>query len=328
MLELSAIRRILERYPDVVVQSVEPLGGAGGYSGAAFWKVHSPDQVLCLRRWPKEHPSQDRLKEIHDVLSYVAENGFAKVTAPIPLPGGHTFVSDSGYLWELTHWLAGKADFHEMPHPERLDAALVALAEFHRGAASFVQTRGVPPGIAGRLRQLNGLCQGGVNEFTAALSKLNWPEFNRLAATVLQLFSTNAVETKRLLEIVSHFQVLLQPCIRDIWHDHVLFEGNEVSGFVDFGAMRVDHVACDISRLLGSFVGSDRQLWPRGLRAYESLRPLSDDEKVLVETYDRSTVLLSGVNWVQWIAVEGREFSDRRRVLKRMEDIVGRMSQM
>ena len=71
-------------------------------------------------------------------------------------------------------------------------------------------------------------------------------------------------------------QVTAQPCIRDIWHDHVLYVGAEVSGFVDFGALRMDHVAADISRLVGSLVGDDPHRRAAALAAYAATSPLTD----------------------------------------------------
>ena len=126
----------------------------------------------------------------------------------------------------------------------------------------------------------------------------------------------------------SHVRAPRQPCIRDIWHDHVLFQGDEVSGIVDFGALQSDHVACDISRLLGSLVGGDREDWTRGLAAYQVLRPLTADELMLVDAYDQSTVLLSGMNWIQWLAIEGRVFEDEERVQNRLDQIILRLLQM
>src|SRR5206468_3640782 len=70
----------------------------------------------------------------------------------------------------------------------------------------------------------------------------------------------------------------LQPCLCDPWHDHVLFDGDRLTGIVDYGAAKVDHVSVDLARLLGSLVGDDADAWQRGLGAYRSVRPLAPDE--------------------------------------------------
>ena len=121
-------------------------------------------------------------------------------------------------------------------------------------------------------------------------------------------------------------QVPLQPCIRDIWHDHVLFQGEEVSGLIDFGALRIENVATDVARLLGSLVGNDKRGWQRGLDAYAEVRPLSSDELQLAEAFDLSGTLLGGINWVQWIYLEERQFEDRGAVLGRLGEHVARLA--
>ena len=121
-------------------------------------------------------------------------------------------------------------------------------------------------------------------------------------------------------------QVTAQPCIRDIWHDHVLYVGEEVSGFVDFGALRMDHVAADISRLVGSLVGDDPHRRAAALAAYAATSPLTDADHQLIEAYDRSSTLLSAINWLQWVAVEGRRFENRAGVLSRLDQLLARLA--
>jgi Ser/Thr protein kinase RdoA (MazF antagonist) len=116
----------------------------------------------------------------------------------------------------------------------------------------------------------------------------------------------------------------LQPCLRDIWHDHVLFTGEEVTGIVDFGGMDVETPACDVARLIGSLVGSDVAKRQIGLAAYSTVRPLSANELQAVAAFDTSIILLAGCNWIRWIYIEGRHFEDRTQVLQHFRRIVER----
>src|SRR5690606_11839002 len=130
--------------------SVEFLGSAGGFSGAQFWRFQSPAGRLCLRRWPVEHPNLERLQFIHAVLAHVHQRGFRLIPVPLPTQSGGTYVQHAGHLWELTPWMPGRADYHNRPALQKLEAALRALAAFHQAAASFPLTRREPtvsPGI-------------------------------------------------------------------------------------------------------------------------------------------------------------------------------------
>jgi homoserine kinase type II len=129
------------------------------------------------------------------------------------------------------------------------------------------------------------------------------------------------------LAAATHCRVPLQVCLRDIWRPHVLFQGAAVTGIVDFGAMDVDSVAGDVARLLGSMAGG-AEAWQIGLAAYESIRPLGDDERSLVGAYDRSGVLLSALNWLRWLLVEGRTFPDESAVHGRLEELTERLTEL
>src|SRR5687767_3687844 len=53
-------------------QRVQCLDMAGGWSGSLLWRVTTAaGRVLCLRRWPLAHPTPDRLRLIHAVLTHV-----------------------------------------------------------------------------------------------------------------------------------------------------------------------------------------------------------------------------------------------------------------
>ncbi|MCA9173329.1 MAG: phosphotransferase [Planctomycetales bacterium] len=172
-----------------------------------------------------------------------------------------------------------------------------------------------------------------VGELQQAAGRL-WPALRDSAAVIFRRAPSAA---KWVLQQHRDAPRLLTPqqwVVRDIWHDHVLFENDEVSGLVDFGAIRVDSVATDIARLLGSMepvfglsspdpsgplpdldIASAR--WQQGLAAYQDVRPLSPAELELVQALDRASAVLTGFSWLGWIAVEQRSFPGREQEITR-----------
>ena len=108
----------------------------------------------------------------------------------------------------------------------------------------------------------------------------------------------------------------------------MLFEGDQVSGLIDFGAMRIENVATDVARLVGSLVGNNPDGWKQGLDAYVQFRPLTVEETQLVKAFDLSGSLLGGINWVEWIYLEERHFEDRAAVLGRIGEHVARLTSL
>ena len=56
--------------------------------------------------------------------------------------------------------------------------------------------------------------------------------------------------------------------------------------------------------------------------------PLNRSESQLVRVYDASGVLLSAINWLQWIFVDGRQFDDQASVLLRFDEIAARLASL
>jgi len=340
---------------------------ASGFSGAEVYRLETARGTLALRRWPAEHPSPDRLTWIHSVLTQAVANGFDRLPLPLAAVGtikpdgvprlrsssaekasGETFVSHDGHLWELALWLPGEADFHRNPSPARLTAAMQALAQLHQAMANFQpnpQPHGRSPGISARLEQLRAEKVLGTISVAVKL-KARHPSSTEMvpdtfsmttlldaALEILTHFERRAPELERQLSASVDRRVPLQPAIRDIHDEHVLFVGDQVTGIIDFGAMRYETVAGDVARLLGSLVGglgggdtTDRQCdWQAGLTAYEAVRPLSPAERELIPLFDRSGLLLGGMNWLQWLFVDGRQFADLARVHARVDTILSQL---
>ena len=322
-------QEVLSAYPaDCWPEGADDLGSAGGFSGARFWRLSTPSGTLCLRRWPQEHPPAERLEFIHAALWYVQQEGFDQVPVPRETTSHTSYVLHEGHLWELAPWLPGKADFLRDPRPERLRAALTALAQFHHAVASFPIAENRPtlsPGITARRERLHALQQGGLERLVGAMSTSRWPEFEDRARRLAALFPLAAAAVDDRLSSAAQYDVPLQPCIGDIWHGHVLFDDARVTGLIDFGAMRPENVAIDIARLLGSMAGNDVTAWQDGLAAYEAVRTISRAERSLVIAFDLSGVLLSGFNWIEWIYVDGRTFENHPAILQRLDALVTRL---
>jgi Ser/Thr protein kinase RdoA (MazF antagonist) len=107
-----------------------------------------------------------------------------------------------------------------------------------------------------------------------------------------------------------------------------LFDDDELTGIIDFGAMATDSVSCDLSRLLGSLFGDDFAAWQRGLGNYETVRPMSEAEHRLLRPLDRSSVLLSGMTWLKRRYVLRNTPIDLSRVCDRLDAIVARLTKL
>ena len=127
----------------------------------------------------------------------------------------------------------------------------------------------------------------------------------------------------------------LQPVIRDIWSDHVLFDAeprSRVAGIVDFHAAAIDTPATDLARLLGSWRSPggaaglplpDR--WPEPLAAYDRIRPLEDRDRQRIGFLHAAAVLCGLDNWFRWIVEEGRDFAGWEAALGRIDQHLGEL---
>jgi homoserine kinase type II len=234
---------------------------------------------------------------------------------------GDTLVQAGGRLWEVTTWMPGAADFHRDPSDAKLAAAVSALARIHEAWSNTETALGEGPCPANR-RRWRALRDG------EAMLRIRQPP--RLEATDPLTGPLHAawrllpMAIKRMTPIVSSWldqPVPLQPCLCDVWHDHILFDGNRVTGVIDYAAAKVDHVAADLARLLSSLIPDERERFRWALNVYRSIRPLPNPE--LIELLDAAGVVGAVVNWLQ--RIESKAPMDRAAVAGRMEMLVQRL---
>ncbi|HYO24252.1 MAG TPA: phosphotransferase, partial [Lacipirellulaceae bacterium] len=153
-----------------------------------------------------------------------------------------------------------------------------------------------------------------------------------LAAEAVGLVALVAPQLRHVAERCAGTPLPLQWRLGDVWHDHVLFTGNRVTGLLDFGAAGIDSPAGDVARLLGSLAADDADAWALGLAAYEAVRKLSPDEWQAAEAFDATGSTLAAWNWLRWLW-PGRGDApgpvvDRPAALERLQRLLPRLRRL
>jgi aminoglycoside phosphotransferase (APT) family kinase protein len=211
-----------------------------GFSGAEVWKG-SLDRVptYALKCWPST-TSMERLADIHQAQRALASFPFVPklVTTRLHLTGW----SFGGRCWDLSTWMPGDVEDGEFTVPRRR-AAVNAIVSIHRVWAAQSLTIDICPAIVRRLNLI-----GDYHEWSnAQTSVIRDPQL----AAVTDRLSTPLRDAERELRGWSHLRVPVHRCFTDLHRDHLLFTGDEVTGIIDYGAVKPDNPAADLARLFG-----------------------------------------------------------------------------
>lgn len=312
---------------------------AAGFSGAIVVRANGPFGDFCLRGWPPDALPERRIRGLHRLLRHVHGRGVGCVSVPITSEMGDTLIMRHGRCWQLEPWLPGTADYWSNPSENRLRSAAVCLAEWHRAAAAFIprdseaewfacRNRAESPAVCERLERIRQLQHGGLRRLKARLPANDRREFNDIGRHILELFPRAATAVESALAVAMHSSFKLQPCLRDIWHDHVLYTTDEVTGLIDASACRYENVATDLARLFGSLIEDDAAAWAIALDEYQRHSPLTTEELSLVQRLDRSAVLLAGITWLRRSCIENEPVADDERVVSRMQTIAIRLERL
>lgn len=309
---------VLADYPAIARPIAEPqaLGNAGGNSGVSLWRYQSGQGPLVARAWPAEGTDPAHLSQIHEWVLMAKSLGFVPV--PIRDRMGRTFREHGGRLWEVSPWMPGSAATARPPERARLLAGFAGLASFHLAMRSHKRV-GPSPGLGKRLSEIRSLILG---DFDLLQGAVDTASSDLVRESALRWLEVARRVSPRYLDQIKQAAATvcqLQPCLRDVRSDHLLFEGDRLTGLIDFGAMRVEVVSGDLARLLSEWVEDDRWARAEALQAYSAVRPLDDTEAELIDAFDASAALLGAGHWVRWYYLEHRRFEDPRAVSRGIE---------
>jgi Ser/Thr protein kinase RdoA (MazF antagonist) len=338
----TTARQVAAAYGELrAPEAWQPMGGAGGFSGARLWRISRGGGVFALRAWPPGQPVPTPLAQIHGLMRRATAAGLDFVPRVLATDDGVTVQVAEGRLWDVVTWQPGTADFHANPSLPRLEAAATALAQLHR-----VWQAGT--GMA--------KCSDGVNRWLERLAYWTPERINRLGADprlrperfhelivdprlraegALVFFSRRALDilinqreavTAR-LAVWQGRPLPVQPIIGDVWHDHVLFSGHRVSGLIDYGGVRTDNVAFDLARLTGSLVRTTVPWRPVMMNAYRRIRPLGGEESEFADMLYDVGPIIGLMTWLRWLYVEGRQIANKDAV-RQLAEFVERVGEL
>jgi homoserine kinase type II len=302
------------------------LGNHGGFSGAGIWRVQAGSQCFCLRAWPSRQSDPNRLEFVHALMRRARSAQLAFVPAVIAAADGRCHVEHAGRLWDLTEWLPGRADFHDRPSEARLAAAATALAHVHNAWEALAGARSdMCPAVCRRLEAASEWLQLRQSGWQLPQSAGDPDPVRPAAERAWRLIDRCVADVPNRLRSWSDRRWTLQPCHCDVWHDHLLFDGDRLTGLIDFGSAKIDHPAVDLSRMLGSLVPDDDARWQTALRAYRTVRPFGDEEAEMVRILDLTGTIIGVATWLRWLYEERRPYDDRHAVARRLGVLVSRL---
>lgn len=293
---------------------------SGGFSGAGVFAgsvADAPTPDFCLKSFPQSATkSKDQFARITWVHAHMARAEHLGFVPRVYGDGaGQTVVASGGRFWELTAWMPGEATYRIHPTSQRLSAVCASLAALHRIWAAHASPSLPFPAVQRRL----ALLRDWRNRDRAAVA----PELADLLDRAGAVLPRWVAWAERELAPWAGRPVPVQPCLCDIHHDHILFTGDAVTGVIDYAAMKVDHPAVDLARLLGDLVPDDPDRTAAGLAAYHAARGATDVTAELVGLLDRTGTVCAVVNWL--LRLSRSAPADPAGVAARLTRLVGRL---
>lgn len=319
---VQELGEFLAGYPLATRPTSRPEPLSGGLSGANLWMFDSPSGRLVARSWPPEMLA-DRLARIHAWLDDARPLAF--VATPWKDLQGGTIRVIQGRCWELSAWKPGTPDLLQGPDPARLSAAGTGLAALH--ARLEVHGRfGPSPGLAQRAWELAQLVAGGLDRLAESVGRAQPTPLQTSARAWLGSARTRAQDLLIQARTIASRSTPIQPCLQDARPDHFLFQDNDLTGLIDFGAMEIDTVAIDLARLFREIPGLTRSGRIPLLDAYQTVRHLDPATLRLIEPTLEISQFLTTARWLSWRYLKAAPWASDALVASRLHWSQGALS--
>ncbi|HCP11238.1 MAG TPA: hypothetical protein DIT89_02785 [Planctomycetaceae bacterium] len=284
---------------------------AAGFSEAIVWRVCDVSgAVFAVKCWrvPSVAVLQHR-REVRRWMQLAAQ----QYAGWIPIPrradrdsadGTGLIVERSQQAWQVESWCRG-VSLVTAPTASELQSAAVTLLRLYASGREFgaccantslANTVAPSPAVLRRAGLVEELCQGGWQQLQNVVSR--WPEAEATAARrYLAVLQHWLPWLRQQLQNWCRNAVPLQPVLRDLRAENLLFDAGEVSGVIDWDAAAVDHPCLDAARLLRTWHLNHAGQMAAAAIAWADHWQLSNEQRLLLIVLDASGVLLNPVVW-------------------------------
>ncbi|QDU76283.1 Phosphotransferase enzyme family protein [Bremerella volcania] len=298
----------------------------GGLSGSEVWKVETAQACYCLKLMPPDF-SVNRLLAAHHAANDRRRRGMTYLAGYLPAASGQTYVQTDDRLWELQTWINGSPPTLPYTFPQK-KAMFHAVAEFHDKHETPPKETDVSPGIQTRIQLCEAWRLKHVRGHFPSLHSFGQPQWKWALEQFLDSLVHYHPRLGPLLLSLEDETYLLEDCIADPRPENFRFQGDQLTGLFDLGSMRWDNIALDVSRM-ASEVSLDGEVdWEFAFQAVDSIRPLTPSEERLAIVLDAANVLLTGLNWVQWLVIDEIRFANCDHVSSRLSHLTDRLAKI
>lgn len=156
---------------------------------------------------------------------------------------GNTFCDVDGRLWDVSTWMPGDAESGNDFSVPRRRGAVKAIVSIHRIWGNSSQAEEICPAVQRRLSLVDDYRQWSHTGATGT--------YDSQLVTLMARLPVHLNEAELVLRPWTRQRVPVQLCFTDVHREHVLFSGDDVTGLIDYGAVKLDSPAVDLARLFG-----------------------------------------------------------------------------
>lgn len=278
------------------------------------YRIETLAACYSMKRWPVT-AERERLLEIHRFQSYLADTRKSLTPGLVKWSNGETLLEADDAYWEIADWKSG-APIENLGdvNDEQIRQCAEALASIHSRSESYHTQVGVSPGIQQRVDGMIAAIQPCTDKRRRFLESISAYD-KYVAANVLKDISIRSMRViPSLLDSVQRLSKKSVKCfwiLRDVWRQHILFQGNRISGMIDFGAARMDWPGLDLVRAFGTLMFESDPRWTMAIMHYLNQRGDDSLELADIRMIHRASVALSALQWLDWFAEEQFDWTNR-----------------